>query len=188
MLTRAAIYRQIAADRVTPIQAHVTIDTSGLRVIAENTTSAVDAIQQLIGCTFGNGRLVALDYGKHVYTFLPDEGAGLRLALKEAAVPAPPFIDLETRLQGSQATLRDTAAYQSFLDERIVTLLRLSDEALFESRPAFVEWLASVPLSALAPCNRCGELVAPPHLIQTQGEALCRPCALLAAAARATAP
>jgi formylmethanofuran dehydrogenase subunit E len=164
------------------------VDTSDLRVIAENTTSAVDAVQHLTGCTFGNGRLVALDYGKHAYTFLPGEGPGLRLALKEAALPSTAFIALETRLQGPQVTLRDTAAYQARLDERIATLLRLADEVLWDSRPALAEWLPPVPVSALVPCRRCGELVAPPHLIQTQGEALCRPCALLSAAARATDP
>lgn len=158
------------------------VDTSDLRVIAENTTSAVDAIQQVTGCTFGNGRLVALDYGKHAYTFLPGDGTGLRLALKEAGLPSAPFIDLEARLQGSQVTLRDTAAYQASLDERIATLLRLSDETLFDSGPALAEWLPAAPGSALIPCPRCGELVAPTHRVETSAGALCRPCALLSAA------
>lgn len=159
------------------------VDTADLRVIAENTTSAVDAIQHLTGCTFGNGRLVALDYGKHVYTFLPGEETGLRLALKPAGLPVAAFIDLETRLQGPQVTLRDTAAYQARLDERVATLLHLADEALWDSRPALAEWLLPVPLSALIPCRHCGELVAPPRLVETADGALCQPCALLSAAA-----
>ena len=159
------------------------IDASGLRVIAENTSSAVDAIQHLTGCTFGNGRLAGLDYGKHAYTFLPSEGVGLRLTLKDAGLPAADFIDLEARLQGSQVTLRDTAAYQARLDERIVTLSCLDDDTLFDSRPALAEWIAPLPVSALIPCCRCGELVAPPRLVETVGGALCQPCALLSAAA-----
>lgn len=159
------------------------VDTSGLRVIAENTSSAVDAIQQLTGCTFGNGRLVALDYGKHAYTFLPSAGTGLRLTLNGAGLPAADFIALEARLQGPQVTLRDTAAYQARLDERIVTLLRLDADALFDSHPALAEWIAPLPASALIPCRRCGELVAPPRLVETAGGVLCQPCALLSAAA-----
>lgn len=159
------------------------VDTSGLRVIAENTSSAVDAIQQLTGCTFGNGRLAALDYGKHAYTFLPSAGTGLRLTLKDAGAPAADFIALEARLQGPQVTLRDTAAYQARLDERIATLLRLDADALFDSHPALVEWIPPLPVSALIPCRRCGELVAPPRLIETTDGALCQPCALLSAAA-----
>jgi len=159
------------------------VDTADLRVIAENTTSAVDAIQQLTGCTFGNGRLVALDYGKHAYTFLPMEGGGLRLALKEVGLPSAAFIDLEARLQGPQVTLRDTAVYQACLDERVATLLHLPDEALWDRHPALVAWLPPVPVSALIPCRRCGELVAPPRLVETRAGAVCRPCALLAAGA-----
>jgi formylmethanofuran dehydrogenase subunit E len=159
------------------------VDTSGLPVIAENTSSAVDAIQHLTGCTFGNGRLVALDYGKHAYTFLPEEGTGLRLTLQDAGLPAADFIALGARLQGSEVTLRDTAAYQARLDERIATLLRLDDDALFDVRPALAKWIAPLPVSALVRCRRCGELVAPPRLVETAGEALCQPCALLSAAA-----
>lgn len=161
------------------------VDTANLRVIAENTTSAVDAIQQLMGCTFGNGRLVALDYGKHAYTFLSGDGAGLRLTLKEMGSPPAAFIDLETRLLGSRVTLHDTAAYQAELDRRIVALLRFTDEELFDSRSAHVDWLPPASISALVPCRRCGELVAPPQLVETPAGELCRPCALLSAAAGA---
>jgi formylmethanofuran dehydrogenase subunit E len=116
---------------------------------------------------------------------LPGEGPGLRLALKEAALPSTAFIALETRLQGPQVTLRDTAAYQAHLDERIAALLHLTDEALFDSRPALVDWLPPAPVSALTPCRRCGELVAPPLLVETGAGRLCRPCALFSAAAGA---
>ena len=131
--------------------------------------------------TFGNSRLVALDYGKHAYAFLPGDGAGLRLTLKEAGLPAADFIALEARLQGPQVTLRDTAAYQACLDQRIATLLRLDNEALFASRPTLAEWLAPQPASALIPCRRCGELVASPRLVEAADGSLCRPCALLSA-------
>ncbi len=60
---------------------------SDLKVVAENSTSALDAIQFLTGCTTGNGRLVHKDYGKHVYFFtLSRKLRSLRLSLRKDAV------------------------------------------------------------------------------------------------------
>ena len=37
--------------------------------IAENNSCSVDAVQELLGCTFGKGNLIYKDYGKQVFTF-----------------------------------------------------------------------------------------------------------------------
>jgi formylmethanofuran dehydrogenase subunit E len=43
--------------------------------ITENDACGVDAIQALLGCTFGKGNLIFHDTGKHAYTFIK-RGAG----------------------------------------------------------------------------------------------------------------
>jgi formylmethanofuran dehydrogenase subunit E len=92
---------------------------SNLRVIVENTTSAVDAIQLLTGCTLGNRRLLLRDDGKHVYTFVYGKGEGLRLSLRPEALPeSSQFLALEERIQTGRATMLETARYQALLDER----------------------------------------------------------------------
>lgn len=51
--------------------------------ITENDACGVDAIQALLGCTFGKGNLTYKDTGKHAYTFARrDNGSGIRLCLK----------------------------------------------------------------------------------------------------------
>ena len=40
-----------------------------LVAIVGNNSCSVDAIQFLLGCTFGKGNLIHKDYGKHVYVF-----------------------------------------------------------------------------------------------------------------------
>ena len=40
-----------------------------LACIAENNSCSVDAVQELLGCTFGKGNLIYKDYGKQVFTF-----------------------------------------------------------------------------------------------------------------------
>jgi formylmethanofuran dehydrogenase subunit E len=37
--------------------------------IAENNSCSVDAVQELLGCTFGKGNLIYKDNGKQVFTF-----------------------------------------------------------------------------------------------------------------------
>ena len=149
-----------------------------LCVIVENAGSALDAVQQLTGCTLGNGRLIVRDYGKHVYTFVYGEEVGLRLALKPEALPlGPEFLALEEKIKAGQATLLETARYQALLDERISALLKLPDKALFSARRVAVEWHDELATSALIPCDACSELVIPSHLMTISGKRLCQPCA-----------
>jgi formylmethanofuran dehydrogenase subunit E len=44
-------------------------------IIAENSTSALDAIQIMLGATLGNQRLKVMDLGKHNYTVIPKSAA-----------------------------------------------------------------------------------------------------------------
>lgn len=51
--------------------------------ITENDACGVDAIQVLLGCTFGKGNLIYRSTGKHAYTFVNrDSGKAIRLYLQ----------------------------------------------------------------------------------------------------------
>jgi formylmethanofuran dehydrogenase subunit E len=51
--------------------------------ITENDACGVDAIQALLGCTFGKGNLIFHDTGKHAYTFIRRSYSdGLRVCYK----------------------------------------------------------------------------------------------------------
>jgi len=150
-----------------------------LRAIVENTTSAVDAVQRLTGCTLANQKLRLYDYGRHVYTFVVrGEEPGLRLALRSgAAPPDAEFLALEQASQGEQATMKQIARYHTLLDRRISTLLRLAPEDLFDVQRVAVDWPETPFTSALVPCDGCGEWIVETHLIASDGKRLCRPCA-----------
>ncbi len=150
---------------------------SNLRIIVENTTSAVDAVQQCSGCTLGNRRLRLYDYGKHAYTFVYAPDRGLRLALRPTAWPENPrLLELEARIQAGQASMMETAHYQTLLDERIAFLLESPADILFTAGHIPVEWPEEPLTSALAPCADCGELIVGTHLVSSNGRSLCRPC------------
>ncbi len=149
-----------------------------LRVIVENTTSAVDAIQLLTGCTLGNCRLRLHDWGKHVYTFIYGDGEGLRLSLRSEAIPEnSQLLALEGRIQTERATMSETVHYQALLDERIAALIAAPADALFFSQRVAVEWPDEPVTSALAPCDGCGDVAFKTHLTLRDGKRLCRLCA-----------
>ncbi len=51
--------------------------------IVENKSCSVDAIQAILGCTFGKGNLVFIDNGKQVFRFYSrDNGTALRVYFK----------------------------------------------------------------------------------------------------------
>ncbi|UXM84441.1 FmdE family protein [Methanococcus aeolicus] len=55
-----------------------------LVAIVYNNSCSVDAIQYLLGCTFGKGNLIFKDYGKHVYVFYSREHKkGIRVSFKD---------------------------------------------------------------------------------------------------------
>ena len=51
--------------------------------IAENNSCSVDAVQELLGCTFGKGNLIYKDNGKQVFTFFSrSDGRAMRIYFK----------------------------------------------------------------------------------------------------------
>ncbi len=51
--------------------------------VVETDMCAVDAIQFLVGCTFGKGNLVHRDYGKNAYTFVRrSDGRAIRVSAR----------------------------------------------------------------------------------------------------------
>ncbi len=148
-----------------------------LRVVAENTTSAIDAIQYITGCTLGNRRLLVRDWGKHVYTFLSGEAEGLRLSLRPGVLPEnPEMAELERKIQAGQATLLETARYQTLLDQRITFILDTPAETLFAARYLPVGWPSDSVATGLACCEICGEPVLETHLLLQNGRRCCLAC------------
>lgn len=147
-------------------------------VVAENSTSALDAVQKLTRCTLGNGRLLVRDLGKHCYTFANGEGRGLRLILRSQSLnPDGELASLELRVAAGEATLDETARYQALLNSRVSALLQVPASALFDCRRVVVTRPSEPATSVLTPCDLCGEPVIVSHLTEVGGRRLCRPCA-----------
>ncbi len=150
----------------------------GLIVIAENKTSALDAIQCLSGCTLGNQRLKVHDFGKHKYTFLISRtGLGVKLSLKEQSFKdKPEYLELEEKAEKGEATVEDIARFQSLLDERVKLLLSIRHDALFDTVITTRKPPRTETFTDLAQCDRCRDLVLKSRLVNIKGFSMCRQC------------
>lgn len=153
-------------------------ETAAISVIAENCTSALDAIQIMLGCTVGNQRLQVMDFGKHNYTFLYDHGKrASRLTWKGISFgDEEEFSALAARIENGQVTLDEMVHFQSLLDHRVERLLALSPGDLFtEALMAPFQQGGEGP-STYLPCRDCGEPVLKSRIVHFKGGAYCTPC------------
>jgi formylmethanofuran dehydrogenase subunit E len=149
-----------------------------ISVIAENSTSALDAIQVLLGATPGNQRLKIYDFGKHNYTFSLKNGQnGFRLSLKELNyTDEDEYETLEEKIIGDQACLNDLVEFQGILDNRVKRLFASCPENLFTiENVRSMHQITEMPTIYLS-CWGCGQQVLKSKAIEFQGKIYCIPC------------
>ena len=87
-----------------------------LVAVVETDSCGVDAIQYLVGCTFGKGNLIHLDHGQSVFTFSRrSDGKTVRISARPKERSPEPG-DVEARLQRLRegtATEEELAAFTS---------------------------------------------------------------------------
>ncbi|MGM0400671.1 MAG: tRNA (N6-threonylcarbamoyladenosine(37)-N6)-methyltransferase TrmO [Chloroflexota bacterium] len=130
--------------------------------VVETDNCAVDAIQYLVGCTFGKGNLVHLDHGQNVFTFARrSDGKALRIACKGGA-----FGELEEeekalvdRARSSDASPEEREAFATLWRRQAQAVLEADEEALFT-----VEGVADYEIADKAEihpsvrCDACGQM------------------------------
>jgi len=151
---------------------------AGVSIIAENCTSALDAIQVLLGATVGNQRLQVMDFGKHNYTFsFKNEQKSVRLSLRrQRYCDEDEYRAFEQKIMKDQVTLDEVVHFQKLLDNRVKQLLSLSPEDLFD-----VERIKRIPqptemATIYFSCCQCEQQVLRSRTIDFRGKIYCIPC------------
>ena len=131
--------------------------------VTETDMCAVDAIQSLVGCTFGKGNLIHRPYGKVAFTFYRRrDGYAARL------VQHPLF-----RSRHYPADLAPDEARTRFM----AAILALPFDELFSVGPAKETVPAQARIEPTLLCACCGEGVMESRIRLRQGSMLCLPCA-----------
>lgn len=126
-----------------------------LVAVVETNDCSVDALQALMGTTYGKGNLIHKDYGKSNYNFYSRKNQkGVRLALKKNILN-------EKKLSR---------------DEKIQKLLILEPENVFEIRTIEYDPPMMAQIEESVPCNICGELTMDSRMMNYQGKIMCIPC------------
>ncbi|WP_316978493.1 FmdE family protein [Shumkonia mesophila] len=147
--------------------------------ITETDMCAVDAIQSLVGCSFGKGNLLYHDTGKVAFTFYRrSDGKSRRVVRKP---------ERTTAAGEENKTLMRKKADQGLTEAEAKRLAILREMRMKEIMTADFEDLFSVKESALAlprharivdtlVCERCGEPVMETRTRRSGGAVLCIPC------------
>lgn len=123
--------------------------------IAETDACGVDALQFVLGCTFGKGNFIFRDYGKHACTvFRRSDGEGVRLVYRHP----------ENGLSREDCMRR-------LLDE--------PDDVLFDVKKPAEAMPQKARIHVSERCSVCGESVMATRLIRCpDGRKVCIPCSM----------
>lgn len=126
-----------------------------LVAVVENDNCSIDAIQALLGTTFGKGNLVYLDYGKNNYTFYNRTNKkAIKLSIKRSS-----FEDRElTR------------------EERIQKLLNTNPEDIFKIEEVEFDPPKEAQIHESIICDDCGDPTMSTRISNFEGKNLCIPC------------
>lgn len=151
---------------------------AGISIIAENTTSALDAIQILLGTTIGNQRMTVIDFGKHSYTLLSNNiKTGFRFSLRPQHYGDENLYNsLEQKIRNHLVMLEEVVQFQKLLDERAQKLLALSPEELFEVECVEKGQQPVETASVYLICDKCGHQVLKSRSVDVENRTFCIPC------------
>ena len=150
----------------------------GFSLIAENSTSAIDAVQILLGITLGNQRLKIMNFGKHNYTFLlKDKRKAFMLSLKKLGYgDEEEYRTLSGKIRSLEATIDEVVNFQRILDHRSKTLFELNLDELFHLKE--VEWkeaFAEMP-TLYCTCRSCDQEVLTDFAVEYHDNVYCIRC------------
>jgi formylmethanofuran dehydrogenase subunit E len=147
-------------------------------ILAENSTSALDAIQILLGVTVGNQRLMVMDYGKHNYTLYSQQQEQswrfkmINLDFNDGEA----FHSLEEKIINDKALLEDMLSFQQLIEARVQRIFALSPEQLFVIESTQCTRQAQESTSLYTICSVCGEQVLATRCVERREKVLCIPC------------
>ena len=147
--------------------------------VVETDMCGVDAIQFLMGCTFGKGNLIHLDYGKNAFTFFRrSDGMGFRIVTRPELLsdPGKALKDLREKRAKGLLTTEEEKQFRALMSERIKTIMKADLDALFEIKETSVSIPPKARIMDSVICESCGEATMESRSRRMFGQTLCIPC------------
>ncbi len=147
--------------------------------VVETDMCAVDAIQFLLGCTFGKGNLIHLDYGKSAFTFhRRQRGKSIRIVARPNAIgdPDDELIALRTKELKEKLTHKEQERLKEAIAKRIKRIMEADIDKLFEVKPSKKPVPRKARILESIICQECGEATMESRIRRLFGQSLCISC------------
>lgn len=145
--------------------------------IVENDSCAVDAIQVMLGCTFGKGNLIFRDWGKQVYTFMDRRsGRSLRVALQREMPRRKERQDLRRKIEAGLATDEEREQWETHKNLIIEELVKATPSDFFAIQRRTDALPPMAQIVETKTCPLCGEDVMESKMVEQLGVKVCQGC------------
>lgn len=149
-----------------------------ISAVVENSSSALDALQVLLGVTVGNQCLKILNFGKHNYTFSARETTKcfiLRLKTQHYGDECE-YAILEEKTRRNLITLDEVVDFQQLLDGRVRKLLGACPKELFEVAETIAMPQTLEASAVYVACFSCGQQMLQERAVAYREKPYCIPC------------
>lgn len=146
--------------------------------VVENDSCAVDALQVILGCTFGKGNLIFRDWGKQVFTFIERKsGRAVRVSLKGDLPGRDRGRALKENIQSGSATDEEKTEWENARQMVITELVTTDPRKFFEISEIKCEMPPTAQRVESVPCPVCREAVVKMKMVELNGRLVCKQCA-----------
>jgi len=146
-----------------------------LVAIVENRSCSVDAIQELLGCTFGKGNLVFKDYGKQAFTiFSRDKAKALRVYFQSDFLEG--MDRLRQKAMQGELSPQEKKEMEGLREKIIQRILTAPDEEILSVREVDIPAPEKARIYPSLKCQRCGEAFMEILGRTAGGKVVCQEC------------
>ena len=150
-------------------------EDEGLVCIAENKSCSVDAIQQMLGCTFGKGNLIFVDNGKQVFTvYSRDQDKALRIYFKGEVFKRMDL--LRQKAAKGELGPEDKKEMEALRPQVIEDILGAKDEDILAVKEVAIPAPEKARIYPSLKCQECGEAFMEILGRTAKGKVLCKEC------------
>lgn len=146
-----------------------------LVAIVENKSCSVDAIQDILGCTFGKGNLVFKDYGKQAFTFYSrDRNKALRIYFRGNIFEETDR--LRQRYFKGELGPEEKKKFEALREKVIQKILTAPDEELLSVEEVDIPAPEKARIYPSLRCQECGEAFMEIMGRTAGGKVVCQAC------------
>ncbi|HWQ74218.1 MAG TPA: FmdE family protein [Syntrophomonas sp.] len=148
-----------------------------LLAVVETNSCGVDAIQSILGCTFGKGNLIYRDYGKNVYTIASREkNRAVRIAQKYRGQKSPESVRFNTLNNRDVLSEAEEAEREELLAIIFENIMSTPFEELFNWQETDFVFPEKAQIHATVQCAICGEGVMDGKTVPSEQGPICKAC------------